>query len=126
LFFKVIEVFKMIAILVGLIAIFASTPSDAFTMQRSSIKQLKKSSLQMGYLPDGFTQKQWDALQKKEQDDKKTKLDKQGTTKFRSRSFEAWQKAGGKHLFPVDPVSTPYEVLYHTFFISLLFYLTSL
>ena len=32
-----------------------------------------------------------------------------GTTKFRSRSFEAWQKAGGKHLFPVDPLTTPYE-----------------
>ena len=32
-----------------------------------------------------------------------------GTNRFKSRSFEAWQKAGGKHLFPVDPTTTPYE-----------------
>lgn len=32
-----------------------------------------------------------------------------GTTRFKSRSFEAWQKSGGKHLFPVDPRTTPYE-----------------
>ena len=31
-----------------------------------------------------------------------------GITKFKSRSFEAWQKSGGKNLFPVDP-STPLE-----------------
>jgi hypothetical protein len=30
-----------------------------------------------------------------------------GITKFKSRSFEAWQKTG-KHLFPVDP-NTPLE-----------------
>jgi hypothetical protein len=29
--------------------------------------------------------------------------------KFKSRSFEAWQKAGAKHLFPVDPASAKYE-----------------
>lgn len=32
-----------------------------------------------------------------------------GTTKFKSRSFEAWQKAGAVHLFPSDPRTTPYE-----------------
>jgi hypothetical protein len=32
-----------------------------------------------------------------------------GVGKFKSRSFEAWQKAGGKHLFPADPTTTPYE-----------------
>eukprot|EP00596_Hydrurales_sp_CCMP1899_P007241 CAMPEP_0119038006 /NCGR_PEP_ID=MMETSP1177-20130426/6655_1 /TAXON_ID=2985 /ORGANISM="Ochromonas sp, Strain CCMP1899" /LENGTH=191 /DNA_ID=CAMNT_0007000003 /DNA_START=132 /DNA_END=707 /DNA_ORIENTATION=- len=61
-----------------------------------------------GYLPDGMTQKQWDAIQKAEKE-QKTKKGASGTTKFRSRSFEAWQKAGGKHLFPVDPSTTPYE-----------------
>ena len=32
-----------------------------------------------------------------------------GTTKFKSRSFEAWHKAGAKHLFPVDPNTASYE-----------------
>ena len=32
-----------------------------------------------------------------------------GTTKFKSRSFEAWHKAGAKHLFPVDPNEASYE-----------------
>lgn len=32
-----------------------------------------------------------------------------GTRRFKSRSFEAWQKAGGVHLFPVDPSKVPYE-----------------
>eukprot|EP00596_Hydrurales_sp_CCMP1899_P007563 CAMPEP_0119033446 /NCGR_PEP_ID=MMETSP1177-20130426/483_1 /TAXON_ID=2985 /ORGANISM="Ochromonas sp, Strain CCMP1899" /LENGTH=189 /DNA_ID=CAMNT_0006990189 /DNA_START=234 /DNA_END=803 /DNA_ORIENTATION=- len=64
----------------------------------------------MAYLPDGFTQKQWDNLQKAEVEAKKIKKNEaNGATKFRSRSFEAWQKAGGKHLFPVDPATTKYE-----------------
>lgn len=32
-----------------------------------------------------------------------------GARKFKSRSFEAWQKSGGKHLFPVNPADVPYE-----------------
>jgi hypothetical protein len=32
-----------------------------------------------------------------------------GVNRFKSRSFEAWQKAGGKHLFPVNPTEVPYE-----------------
>jgi hypothetical protein len=53
-------------------------------------------SIKMAYLPDGFTQKQWDNLQKAEIEAKKIKKNEaNGATKFRSRSFEAWQKAGG-------------------------------
>lgn len=65
----------------------------------------------MEYIPDGFTKAQWEALKKKEAEElkKKGNLGTLGTTKFKSRSFEAWQKAGGKHLFPVDPRTTPYE-----------------
>ena len=40
---------------------------------------------------------------------KKKALGALGATKFKSRSFEAWQKAGAKHLFPVDPKTTSYE-----------------
>lgn len=32
-----------------------------------------------------------------------------GVRKFKSRSFEAWHKAGAKHLFPVDPKTAKYE-----------------
>lgn len=54
---------------------------------------------------------QWETLKKKEADALKAKgnLGVLGTNKFKSRSFEAWHKAGGVHLFPVDPTTTPYE-----------------
>ena len=39
----------------------------------------------------------------------KGNLGAMGTTKFKSRSFEAWQKAGAKHLFPVNPLTASYE-----------------
>lgn len=29
--------------------------------------------------------------------------------RFKSRSMEAWQKSGGKHLFPVNPNEVRYE-----------------
>ena len=48
-------------------------------------------------------------MKKKEADEMKGKnLGAIGITKFKSRSFEAFQKSGGKNLFPVDP-STPLE-----------------
>ena len=63
------------------------------------------------YIPDGLSKAQWDALKKKEAEELKAKgnLGAMGTTRFKSRSFEAWHKAGGVHLFPVDPNTTPYE-----------------
>lgn len=65
----------------------------------------------MEYIPDGLTKSQWEAIKRKEAEDLKAKgnLGALGTTKFKSRSFEAWQKAGGKHLFPVNPKEVPYE-----------------
>ena len=70
-----------------------------------------RGRVSMEYIPDGLTPAQWAAIKKKEADAKKAagNLGALGTTKFKSRSFEAWQKAGGKHLFPVDPKTTPYE-----------------
>ena len=64
----------------------------------------------MEYIPDGLSKDQWKELKKREEEElKKKQLGAVGTTKFKSRSFEAWQKAGAKHLFPVDPGSTSYE-----------------
>eukprot|EP01031_Cornospumella_fuschlensis_P040290 gene40290-49090_t len=57
----------------------------------------------MEYIPDGLSKEQWEKLKKKEIEDAKNKnLGAVGITKFKSRSFEAWQKGGQSHLFPVD------------------------
>ena len=96
-------------VLASMILAFATIVNAFMTQKLSFTKSTKSSALKMAYLPEGFTQKQWDDLKKREEDEKKKKLGANGTTKFRSRSFEAWQKAGGKHLFPVDPLTTPYE-----------------
>lgn len=64
----------------------------------------------MEYIPDGLSKAQWEALKKKEAEEAKLKANGAlGATKFKSRSFEAWQKAGAKHLFPVDPNTAKYE-----------------
>ena len=63
----------------------------------------------MEYIPDRLSKAQWKELKKKEAEESKGKnFGAVGITKFKSRSFEAWQKSGGKNLFPVDP-STPLE-----------------
>ena len=52
---------------------------------------------------------QWEQLKKKEAEANKGKnLGAIGITKFKSRSFEAFQKSGAKNLFPVAP-DTPIE-----------------
>ena len=64
----------------------------------------------MEYIPDGMSKAQWDAIKEKEKKmkPKGKNYGAVGITKFKSRSFEAWQKSGGKNLFPVDP-NTPEE-----------------
>ena len=64
----------------------------------------------MEYIPDGLSKEQWKELKKREEEEiKKKSFGALGTTKFKSRSFEAWHKAGAKHLFPVDPNEATYE-----------------
>ena len=62
---------------------------------------LQRSSLSMEYVPEGLTKAQWQAIQKKEKEEALKKRNEFGTNRFQSRSFEAWQKAGAVHLFPV-------------------------
>lgn len=84
----------------------------SFAPPRTSLRTVtfSKSILSMKYVPDGLTKAQWDAIQKKEEEEKKKRANGlMGTARFKSRSFEAWQKAGGVHLFPVDPNKTSYE-----------------
>jgi len=76
-----------------------------------SISSKSVRGLRMEYVPDGLTKQQWEAIKKKEAEELKEKgnLGVVGTTKFKSRSFEAWQKSGAKHLFPVNPLTASYE-----------------
>ena len=77
------------------VAVSAFTPS----MTRRAVGH----ALSMEYIPDGMSKAQWEKLKEEERKKNEGKdLGKVGITKFKSRSFEAWQKAGGKHLFPVD------------------------
>ena len=49
---------------------------------------------------------QWEMEKAKKQNANRGKnLGKVGITTFKSRSFDEWQKSGGKNLFPVDPRS---------------------
>ena len=68
-----------------------------------SLARAQRSSLKMEYIPDGISKAQWEKMKAKEAEDlKKKNLGAVGITKFKSRSFEAFQKSGGKNLFPVD------------------------
>jgi hypothetical protein len=83
--------------------------SGVMTTAGLARRMANRAALTMEYIPDGMSKAQWDALKKKEQDEMKGKnLGAIGITKFKSRSFEAWQKSGGKNLFPVDPNSPDY------------------
>lgn len=68
----------------------------------SSRAATARSGLSMEYIPDGLTKEAWEAIKAKERQQRKD-LGKVGTTRFKSRSFQAWHEAGGQHLFPVDP-----------------------
>lgn len=59
-----------------------------------------------------MSKEQWKQLKEKEK--VKKNLGKVGITKFQSRSFADWQKAGGKNLFPVDPkaIKNPKDLPY--------------
>lgn len=95
--------------LLCVIALVCVTFAGAFVMKSSSGVTRSRSGISMEYIPDGFTKKQWQELKAKEEAEKKKNLGQLGVGKFKSRSFEAWQKSGGKHLFPVDPNNSKYE-----------------
>jgi len=50
-----------------------------------------------------MSKEQWKKVKEAEKNGKKGNLGKVGITSFESRTFDQWQKAGGKNLFPVDP-----------------------
>lgn len=62
------------------------------------------ASLRMVYVPDGLTLEQWKKIKAKENEKiKEADLGRVGVRGFQSRSLQAWQEAGARHLFPVNP-----------------------
>mmetsp|Transcript_1476 Transcript_1476/g.1586 ORF Transcript_1476/g.1586 Transcript_1476/m.1586 type:complete len:155 (-) Transcript_1476:217-681(-) len=91
-----------------IIAVTLAAPAAAFSgssFTGSAMKSVKNSAtMTMEYIPSGMSKKQWAKVKEKEAAKKgKKDLGKTGITSFKSRSFDDWQKSGGKNLFPVDP-----------------------
>jgi len=96
----------MLLLLVAVV--LCCTLSQGFMVSSRTLRSGR--SISMEYIPDGISKDQWAAMKKKEADAMKGKdLGKVGITKFKSRSFEAWQKSGQTHLFPVDSKTTSLE-----------------
>lgn len=115
----------VLSMILAIVLIALTSFSQAFS---TSMSRKLSTKVTMEYIPDGLSKSQWDAIKKRvmvvlkrknncciryfvlqeaEELKKKGNLGALGTTKFKSRSFEAWQKAGGKHLFPVGMHSLP-------------------
>eukprot|EP01041_Mallomonas_annulata_P006240 gene6240-12633_t len=76
-------------------------------------RHTRQSQFSMEYIPDGISKEQWAKMKEAEAKANAGKdLGKVGITKFKSRSFEAWQKDGQRHLFPVDPKTAKEEKPY--------------
>lgn len=96
-------------LLLAILSIIASCTSFGTSSRTSSLSIRRTASFTMEYVPEGLSKAQWEAMKKKEQEQVKGKnLAAVGITKFKSRSFEAFQKSGAKNLFPVAP-DTPLE-----------------
>lgn len=72
----------------------------------SSVSPRGASTQVFGYVPDGFTAKEWKALKEKEAKEKQARnLGRLGPNGFKSRSFqsfhEALERGEAKHLMPV-------------------------
>lgn len=95
---SVVKTFAVV-VLAGNALAFAPCAPLRPTIQRSGAAA---STLNMVYIPDGLSPQEWKKIQAKEKE-AKANLGRVGLTRFKSRSFQAWQESGAGHLFPVDP-----------------------
>ena len=92
---------RVVVIAAALAAVAAFTAAPA--APRHSRTLAARTSLSV-YKPDGISAADWKKLQEKEKAARNRKdLGKTGVTTFKSRSFDDWQKSGGKYLFAVNP-----------------------
>merc|ERR1711937_772563 len=99
------------ALVVGNVSAF----NGSFTGSKLNTNVVNSGSMSMEYIPSGMSKEQWRKMKEEEKNKNKGKnLGKTGITSFKSRSFDDWQKAGGKNLFPVDPnsVKNPKDLPY--------------
>lgn len=83
-----------------------SGSSSSFTGSSMNVQVKNSATMTMEYIPSGMSKAQWQKVKEKEKNKNKGKdLSKNGITSFKSRSFDDWQKSGGKNLFPVNPNS---------------------
>merc|ERR1719276_183180 len=94
------------ALLLAVSQVSAFTSSSSFSGSSLSANTSNGNGITMEYIPSGISKEQWKKMKEAEKGKAKGKnLGKSGITTFKSRSFDDWQKAGGKNLFPVDPRS---------------------
>merc|ERR1719410_492177 len=71
--------------------------SFAGTQMRNVVSN--SNTMSMEYIPSGVSKEQWKKMKAEEAAKKnKRNLGRTGITTFKSRSFEDWQKSGGKKL----------------------------
>lgn len=104
------KIFLLLTLMVTVMLVYSfNGPYNRLIVSNRAANSAARGGLTMEYIPDGMSKAQWDAIKEKEKNEAKGKnYGAVGITKFKSRSFEAWQKSGGKNLFPVDP-NTPEE-----------------
>ena len=94
---------KMNRVFVCLVVVMVLACVTAFNAVAGRSLARAQRTLKMEYIPDGMSKAQWEKVKQKEAETIKNKnLGAVGITKFKSRSFEAFQKSGAKNLFPVD------------------------
>ncbi|CBJ27167.1 conserved unknown protein [Ectocarpus siliculosus] len=90
-----------VAALAGTSSVVAFAPPSA-PLRPVTTRSSSSAALKMVYIPDGLSPAEWKKI--KDADKKKQEnLGKLGPSRFKSRSFQAWQESGAGHLFPVDP-----------------------
>mmetsp|Transcript_6838 Transcript_6838/g.17625 ORF Transcript_6838/g.17625 Transcript_6838/m.17625 type:complete len:162 (-) Transcript_6838:2323-2808(-) len=99
--------FQVVVQLIMATVVAGFSQSSSFSGSSVGVASLTaSSSITMEYIPSGMSKAQYEKLKAKEQKKASGKnLGKVGITTFKSRSFDDWQKSGGKNLFPVDPRS---------------------
>ena len=90
-----------ITALLAVSQVSAFTSSSSFAGSSLSVNTRNNNGMTMEYIPSGMSKEQWRKMKEAEKNKNKGKnLGKTGITSFKSRSFDDWQKAGGKNLFP--------------------------
>ena len=90
-----------ITLILAVSQVSAFTSSSSFSGSSLSVNARNNDGLTMEYIPSGISKEQWKKMKDAEKKKNKGKdLGKSGISTFKSRSFDDWQKAGGKNLFP--------------------------